>query len=126
MRVPVWYKGAVANEAGAAENTMCASPRGWVMANQVMTVLEARVPADRWSAMEEGYARMAGNRPAQLEHGFVVQSVDDPTLWRVVGIWQSRAALEEYQRSVAAPGGVLLFRSVGVEPTMSLFEVKGP
>ena len=36
---------------------------------------------------------------------------------------QSRAALEEYRKSVATPGGVMMFRSVGVEPALSIWEV---
>ena len=35
----------------------------------------------------------------------------------------SREALAEYRRSVEVPGGILIFRSVGAEPTLSIFEV---
>ncbi len=59
-------------------------------------------------------------------HTFLVQSAADPELWRGISIWKSRAALDEYRLSVAVPGGVRFFRSVGAEPTLSIFEVRGP
>ena len=41
----------------------------------------------------------------------------------MISLWRSREALQDYQRSVDAPGGVVLFRSVGAEPTLTMFEV---
>jgi hypothetical protein len=52
-----------------------------------------------------------------------LQSTSDTTLWRAVAIWKSREGLEEYRRSVKTPGGVLLFRGVGAEPTLFILEV---
>jgi hypothetical protein len=95
------------------------------VANKVMTVLEARVPSDHWGALETTYGNMGTNRPAQLERAYLLQSTEDSSLWRLVAIWQSRATLQAYQGSVATPGGVLLFRSVGAEPSLSLFDLKG-
>src|SRR5262249_61269337 len=37
--------------------------------------------------------------------------------------WRYREALEEYRRSVETPRGVLLFRVVGAEPLLMMFEV---
>ncbi len=95
------------------------------MANQVMTVLEGKVAAERWAELDQRFAQLGGQRPAQLVQSFLMQSVTDPTIWHLTGIWQSRQALEEYQKSAQVPGGVQLFRSVGVEPTLALFEIKG-
>jgi quinol monooxygenase YgiN len=95
------------------------------MANRVMTVLEGKVASERWAEFEGRFAQLSAQQPAQFVQGFLVQSQADPTIWRVVAIWHSQQALEEYRASVQAPGGVLLFRSVGVEAAMSTFEVKG-
>ncbi|HEY8323743.1 MAG: hypothetical protein ACHQ1E_07740 [Ktedonobacterales bacterium] len=92
---------------------------------KVMTVLEARVAEERWADLERAFASMGAQRPAPLETSYLVQAVDEPTIWRLVGLWRGREELEQYRQSVEAPGGVLLFRSFGVEPTMSMFEVKG-
>jgi quinol monooxygenase YgiN len=91
----------------------------------VITTLEAHVPADQWSALEQVAQAGQGRRPAQLRDSYLIQSTSDPTLWRLIGIWQSRAAFEEYRQSVEVPGGLQFFRSVGVEPTLTLFDVKG-
>jgi quinol monooxygenase YgiN len=89
----------------------------------VMTILEAHVPADRWAEMRKAYEAATGELPAQMAQTFLLQSTGEPTLWRMASVWKSRAALEEYRRSVETPGGVLLFRSVGVEPALSIFDV---
>ena len=53
----------------------------------------------------------------------LVQGTADPGLWRVITIWRSRAALDEYRRSVETPGGVRILRSVGAEPRLTIFDV---
>ncbi|HEY7779704.1 MAG TPA: antibiotic biosynthesis monooxygenase [Ktedonobacterales bacterium] len=93
------------------------------MSGRVMTVLEARVAPDRWDqlrrAFEEGRARL----PTQMVHAYLVQSAAEPTLWRGISVWHSRESLTAYQQSVETPGGVLMFRMAGAEPTLSLFDV---
>lgn len=66
---------------------------------------------------------VARGLPAQMVQIFLVQDTADPTLWRGISVWRSRAALDEYRRSVDTPGGVLLFRMAGAEPTLSIFAV---
>jgi|SRR5689334_20575805 len=90
----------------------------------VITILEAHVPAEQWNALQDAYQATHANSPAQLRESYLIQSTSDPTLWRSIGIWHSRAAFEEYRQSVEVPRGVLFFRSAGVEPTLRLFEVK--
>lgn len=95
------------------------------MANMVMTVLEAHIPAERWGEIEQGFASLNGNQPSALVKSYLVQGSADPTLWRLVGIWHSLAALDEYRNSVGTAGGVQLMRSLGAEPTMTLLEIRG-
>ncbi len=89
----------------------------------VMTVLEAVVPEARQAELERVFTGSGGRRPAQLVSSYAVRDAADPSRWRLVGVWRSRAALEEYRKSIATPGGVQMFRSVGVEPTLSIWEV---
>lgn len=91
------------------------------MAQPVMTVLEARIAPEQWAAFEQAYR--GGQIPPQMLQAFLVQSATDRAVWRAVSIWRSREALDEYRRSVEAPAGILFFRSVGAEPTLSVFEV---
>ncbi|HXI64864.1 MAG TPA: hypothetical protein VNH14_10180 [Gemmatimonadales bacterium] len=90
--------------------------------SSVMTVLEGRVPPDRASELQRLYDA-AGPLPPQMLQAFLVQSSTDPLVWRGIAIWRSREALEEYRCSVTTPTGIAMFRSVGAEPTVSMWSV---
>jgi quinol monooxygenase YgiN len=89
----------------------------------IMTVLEAHVPQERWEELVQLYDRGAGQLPAQMLRTLLAQEATDRTLWRGISVWRSRAALEEYRRSVTTPGGVAMFRAVGAEPVLSIWSV---
>lgn len=89
----------------------------------VMTVLEARVPSERWPELVETYKNGAARLPPQMIETFLVQSAAEPSICRITSVWQSRSALEDYRRSVDTPGGVLMFRAVGAEPQLTIWEV---
>jgi hypothetical protein len=91
----------------------------------VMTVLEAPVSRQQWSVLAQTFQEWLGPQyfPPQLVQSLLVQSASDPEVWQIVAIWQSRDALEEYRRSVVMPGGVLLFRSVGADPILTIYDV---
>lgn len=89
----------------------------------VMTVLEAHVAKDKWPTLKDAYRGGTSLLPKQMLQTFLVQSADDPTLWRGISIWRSREALTEYRQSVETPGGVLIFRAAGAEPALSVFDV---
>ena len=89
----------------------------------VMTILEARVPADSWPELKSAYEAMIAGKPPQILQGYLVQGVEEPALWRAIAIWNSREAFDEYRKSVETPAGMVMFRLVGAEPQMTLFEV---
>jgi quinol monooxygenase YgiN len=94
------------------------------MANQIMTVLEAHVTADKWAALIDGFAKMVDQTPQDLKATYLAQSTADPTLWRTVGIWTSQQAFDAFRTAVVTPPPLALFLSLGVQPTLSLFEIK--
>ncbi len=94
-----------------------------VTTHPVMIVLEARVAREHWSSLAEAFGAGGARVPAQMLRAYLVQSAADPELWRILSVWRSRAALDEYRRSAGTPEGVLMFRSAGAEPTFSAFEV---
>ncbi len=89
----------------------------------VMTVLEAHVQPERWAEFVQLYERGGTQLPPQMIRTFLAQDEADRTLWRGVSIWRSRAALDEYRRSVKTPGGVAMFRAVGAEPVLTIWSV---
>lgn len=89
----------------------------------ILTVLEARVPAERADTLRSEYATLGqGDRPPGFVRSQLIRDTQDPALWRVETLWESRQALEA-MRQRGTPAGILLFRAIGVEPTVGVFEV---
>jgi hypothetical protein len=89
----------------------------------VMTILEAHVVPEKWATLEQAYKAGTEHLPPQMVQTFLVHSTTDSTVWRIVSIWKSREALAEMRRSTETPGGVLIFRAAGAEPTLAIFDV---
>lgn len=89
----------------------------------IITVLEAHVAKEKCAQLTKIFSDLGEHLPSQIVHSWLLQSESDPTIWRAMSLWKSRAALQEYRRSVETPGGVLIFRSVGAEPSLSIFEI---
>lgn len=89
----------------------------------ILTVLEARVPAERADTLRSEYAKLAqGTRPPGFVRSQLIRDAQDPAAWRIETLWESREALEA-MRQRGTPAGLLLFRAIGVEPTVGVFEV---
>jgi quinol monooxygenase YgiN len=88
----------------------------------VMTIVEAQVVQEQWATLQQTFAQV--QRPDAIRAGFLVQDSADPTRWRIVSIWESRAAFEAYRQSVETPGAIVMFRAAGAEPTVSIFDIK--
>ena len=89
----------------------------------VMTILEARVSTDNWAALEQAYQQAAQMKEPGLEQSFLIHSLKDADLWRILTVWHSREALEKMRNSGETPRGVLIFRSANAEPVLSIFEI---
>ena len=89
----------------------------------VITVLEARLEIARTADVVEAYAQISKQpRPAGLVRSQLVQGLNDPSVWQIQTVWESREALAA-MRAAGTPAGVLVFRGAGAEPTLSMFEV---
>jgi hypothetical protein len=84
-----------------------------------MVIWEGRVPEDQWASLETAYSQVTALPPAQMIEHFLTHDTEDPVVWRMISLWRSSAALEEYRSSVDTPGGLMVFRAAGVEPTRS-------
>jgi len=91
--------------------------------NMVITILEAYVEQERWSTLKSAFEAATQSLPPSIAHTFLIQNTNDKTLWRIMTIWHNREALDEYRRSVETPGGVLMFRAAGAEPSLSIFDM---
>lgn len=89
----------------------------------VMTVLEAHVSKENWQALEQAFQQGNQYKDAGLVQSFLVHSMKDADLWRILTVWESWEALDKMRSSGETPRGVLMFRSANAEPTLSVFEI---
>jgi quinol monooxygenase YgiN len=89
----------------------------------VITILEAHVEEKKWFDFQSEFKARTAQLPPQMLQTFLLQDTADQTLWRIVSVWESREALDEMRNSGETPTGVLMFRSAGAEPKLSIFNV---
>lgn len=54
---------------------------------------------------------------------YLVHSKSDPSIWRIITVWENQAALNAMRQSNETPRGVLIFRSAHAEPKLLIFDV---
>jgi len=89
----------------------------------VMTILEAHVSKENWAALEQAYNLGIQHRDAGLVQTFLIHSLKDNELWRILTTWESQEALDEMRRLGEIPRGVQIFRDANAEPVLSVFEI---
>jgi hypothetical protein len=94
------------------------------MNEQVITMVEGVVPENKWQALQEGYASVSLSPPEGIVQSYIMQGKADPSLWRLVTVWQSLEALKTMQQTHSVPPGIRIFRDVGVQPQVTIFEVR--
>ena len=90
----------------------------------VITQLEAQVASHQWETLQRAYQVVIDQPlPPYIHHTFLVQDASQPEIWRILTIWKSHQALEDYRASVETPSGGLMFRAAGAEPTLTRLKV---
>lgn len=91
--------------------------------NMVITVLEAQVTPGQVEALQTAYQQAVQHLDPGIVETFLLRGSRDPDRWQIVTLWESRTALDTMRQSGETPRGVLIFRSAGAEPQLSVFEV---
>ena len=89
----------------------------------IMTVLEARVPANQVSRVEGVFRDAMKDLPPEIVESFLVRDVNDPWLFRLTTVWQSMEALQSMRQASVQPKGVQMFAEVGATPALTIFQV---
>ncbi len=89
----------------------------------VLTILEARVAEDKRRALEQTYREETRKLDPGIVQTFLLHDVRDASVWRILTLWESAAALDQMRRSGETPRGVVIFRAAGAEPALSVFDV---
>jgi quinol monooxygenase YgiN len=91
--------------------------------DMIVTILEAHVNAENWAAFQSDFKERTNQLPLNMLQTFLLQDTTDKSLWRIISVWKSREALDEMRNSGETPAGVVMFRSAGAEPKLSIFKV---
>jgi heme-degrading monooxygenase HmoA len=89
----------------------------------VVTVLEAKVEPEKATLLEATYKQAIEHLDPGITQTFLLRSSKEPALWQIVTVWESREVLDAMRQSGETPRGVLIFRAVEAEPTLSVFGV---
>lgn len=89
----------------------------------IITVLEAEVADERTGDLERAYRDMTTDIPPAIAETFLARDTSDANVFRIMTVWASRAALDDYRASVAKPGGVVIFEQAGATPALSILDV---
>ena len=88
-----------------------------------MTVLAARVAPERAGELERIYRETAASLPPGIVETMLIRDAQDAEAFRIVTIWKDRAALAAMRASGETPKGIQMFRAVGAEPVLAVFDV---
>jgi hypothetical protein len=92
------------------------------MAGQVLTVVSATVDAAREGELTAAYqAVLAEPIPDGLLASALLRGEGER--WQIATLWRDRAALDAMRAAPEPPAAPRVFRSVGAEPTLAVFEV---
>ena len=94
------------------------------MTGNIMTVVEGSVPEERWQDLQEAFKGILQSPPEGILQSFITQEKSEPTLWRLMTLWENMEVLKEMQQSHSVPAGIKIFRDIDVEPAVRIFEVK--
>ncbi|MBI2607457.1 MAG: hypothetical protein HYW51_01385 [Candidatus Doudnabacteria bacterium] len=93
--------------------------------NKIITILEAKVNEQKWDILQNAYRAVKENQSGPMPlQSFLLQMKEEPTLWRIISVWESIEVLQKMKSSGETPAGVLVFREAGADPTLSIFEAK--
>jgi heme-degrading monooxygenase HmoA len=92
------------------------------MAGQILTVVSAAVDPAREDDLAAAYqAVLAENLPDGLLASALLRGDDNQ--WQIATLWRDRAALAAMRAAPEPPAAPRVFRQVGAEPTLAVFEV---
>ena len=92
------------------------------MTQCILTVVSATVDPDRQAELVSGFHNVL---TAPVPDGLLrTELLRDPTgAWQIQTLWRDRQALDNMRTASEAPVAPRLFRSVGADPSLQIFEV---
>jgi hypothetical protein len=92
------------------------------MSAEILTEVSATVDANREVELVKGYREITAGAPDGLVRTELLRGQDGQ--WRIQTLWRDRAALEAMRARAEPPAALRLFRRVGAEPSLQVYEVE--
>jgi hypothetical protein len=89
----------------------------------LITIIEAQVPASKWSDLEIEYRKKIRHVPPQLKETFLIHDVSHRDVWRILSIWVSKEAYEQAVHHQYHETCMEIFRDLEIEATRRVFDV---
>lgn len=89
----------------------------------IFTQLEGKVTSEQWDTLKQAFHAGIQPLPSAIYQTYLIQDQTESEVWRIITIWRSYEALQDYRASIETPEGIIMFRAAGTEPTLSISEV---
>lgn len=91
---------------------------------EVITVVEGKVPISKAGEFEADYASLKqGPFPPGLLRSSLLRNSDNPEIYRIETVWESREALDKMRSSTQTPKAVELFQKVKASPRLEIYGI---
>ena len=91
---------------------------------EVITIVEGKVPISKAKEFETAYKSL---KQDALTPGLVGSSLlrksDNPEIYRIETVWESREALEKMRSSTQTPKAIELFQKVKASPRLEIYDL---
>ncbi len=91
---------------------------------EVITIVEGRVPASKAREFETAYASLKQDALTQgLIRSSLLRKSDNPEIYRIETVWESREALEKMRSNTQTPKAIELFQKVKASPRLEIYDI---
>lgn len=91
---------------------------------QVITILEGRVPISKAREFETAYESLKQDAlTPRLVRSSLLRESNNPEIYRIETVWESREALEKMRSSTQTPKAIELFQKVKASPRLEIYDL---
>lgn len=92
---------------------------------EVITLVKGKVHSSKIEEFEEGYQSLKKQpKPQGFIASYLLQDTGDKEVYFIETVWESAEALER-MRKEETPAAPALFKKVGTEPSLKIYNVMG-
>ena len=82
----------------------------------IVETVEGPVGYEQWERLTERFVETFQGFFPQAQESYLVQDKDAEYRWRIITVWRSLQAYDEYRKSSNVAAGVQVFRAIGTDP----------